>query len=123
MSQHALVVEDDPVAKLVLSHMLRARGWEIEEAADTLDAIALVEEREFDLVVSDFRLPSGTGIEILDALDASGRRVPFMLITGIIERSPLMSGVMPRLAAQLTKPVSSAALADALDRLFPRTSG
>ena len=122
MARTALVVEDDAVSQLVLSHMLRSRGWTVEESMDSTDAIARAASENFDLVVSDFNLPSGTGLDILDSLDASGQSPAFILVTGIIEYASLPHEITSRLDAHLTKPVSSATLGDALERLFPLVS-
>jgi CheY-like chemotaxis protein len=119
MPRTALVVEDDAVSQLVLGHMLRTQGWTVEEAADTPDAIARCANGNFELVVSDFHLPSGTGLDILDSIHGSGKSPAFILITGIIEHASLPPELTAGPDAHLTKPVSSATLRDALDRLFP----
>lgn len=122
MPRTALVVEDDAVSQLVLSHMLRSAGWTVEESMDSPDAIARMGTGNFDLVVSDFHLPSGTGLDILNSLETSGQSPAFILVTGIIEYASLPREITSRLAAHLTKPVSSATLQDALERLFPLVS-
>lgn len=123
MRRLALIVDDDAVSRLILCHMLGSTGWSVEQAEDVPEAIAMVTETAYDLVISDFHLPSGTGVEILDAVARSGHSPAFVLVTGIIEYSSLSSEVASRLAAQLTKPVSSQTLRAALERLFPGVSG
>lgn len=114
----ALVVDDDPVTRLVLGHMLRNHGWIVGQAADVPEAVDLVEETPYDLIVSDFHLPSGTGVDVLEAAENTEKPPAFFLVTGILEYSSLPVEVTSRIAAQLTKPVSSEALQDALSRLF-----
>jgi CheY-like chemotaxis protein len=122
MPRVALVVDDDAISRLVLCHMLRTRDWIVDEAADAPAAIERITAARYDLVISDFHLPSGTGVDILDAVGASEHSPAFVLITGIIEYSTLSPEITSRLAAQLTKPVSSETLRNALDELFPSTS-
>ncbi len=113
----ALVVDDDPVTRLVLTHMLRAQGWTADAAADVPEAASRLHDRSYDLVISDFQLPSGTGTELLDLLeDAASTR--FVLLTGIIEYSAIPVEDSERLSARLTKPVSSEALREVLRRVF-----
>lgn len=57
----ALVVDDDVVSRLVLSRMLRRSDWVVDETEDVPEALAALAEHRFDLVVADYRLPSGTG--------------------------------------------------------------
>ena len=113
----ALVVDDDAVTRLVLTHMLRTRGWTTDAAGDVPEAAALLSEHRYDLVICDFLLPSGTGTELLDMLGESAS-TRFVLLTGIIEYSAIPVEASQRLSARLTKPVSSEALRDVLGRIF-----
>ncbi|OLF07064.1 response regulator [Actinophytocola xanthii] len=123
MPRRALVVDDDAVSRLVLSHMLRGLDWTVEQTADSPEAAARLNATDFDLVISDFQLPSGTGIDVLHAVEQCPRPAPFVLVTGIIGYSSLPTEVTGRLAGQLTKPVSSETLRSMLRRLFPAGSG
>ena len=113
----ALVVDDDPVTRLVLTHMLRSHGWRSYAAADVPEAAAMLREHTYDLVICDFLLPSGTGTELLDVLGESAP-TRFVLLTGIIEYSAIPVRASQRLSARLTKPVSSEALREVLGRIF-----
>ncbi|MCK2037540.1 response regulator [Microbacterium sp. SSW1-49] len=119
MPRHALVVDDDTVTRLVLCHMLQSLGWSVDQVGDVPDALDRLRERDVDLVVADFHLPSGTGIDVLEAAEQRAPAPAFILVTGIIEHSSLSSDIAPRLAAQLTKPVGSEMLRSALGRVFP----
>ncbi|QWT24318.1 response regulator [Subtercola sp. PAMC28395] len=123
MGSIALVVEDDAISRLVLSHMLRQRGFAVDEAIDVVDACRKVVRTEYDLVMSDYHLPSGTAVDVLETVEARpGTQPPFLLITGSIEHSAVSAELAGRLSGLMTKPVSSEALNDALDRLFPQGS-
>ncbi|WP_187264996.1 response regulator [Homoserinibacter sp. GY 40078] len=119
MSPHALVVDDDPVTRLVLCHLLARLDWTTDQAGDRLEAVTRIDAVSYDLVISDFRLPTGTGLDVLDAVERVDDPPPFMLVTGVIEHSSVAPEVTERIAAQLTKPVSSEALRTAIARLFP----
>lgn len=113
----ALVVDDDPVTRLVLTHMLKAQGWTTDAATDVPEAASLLRDRTYDLVISDFQLPSGVGTALLDVLGESAS-TRFVLLTGIIEYSGIPVEASQRLSARLTKPVSSEALREVLGRIF-----
>lgn len=121
MSRRALVVDDDAVSRLVLGHMLRGLEWTVEQAADAPDAATHLDNAQFDLVISDFRLPSGTGVDVLQTVERRHPGTAFVLVTGFIEHSTLPPETTARLAGQLTKPVSSETLRTVLDDLFPAT--
>jgi PAS domain S-box-containing protein len=68
-----LVVDDEPGIRRGLARLLR--GCDVAEAADGQEALARLEERTFDLVVSDVVMPKLGGVELHTEL---GRRVPSM---------------------------------------------
>lgn len=109
-----LVVDDDAVARLMLAHMARRLGHEVVEAEDIPQALASGEE--VDLVLSDYCLPSGTGLDLLGKLRSSGLTAPFVLVTGVAEvaapNGPASSTA--EVAARLTKPINSRGLAACL---------
>ncbi len=117
----ALVVDDDPVTRLVLTHMLRAQGWTTQAAADVPEATEYLRAFTYDLVIFDFLLPSGMGTQLLDVLEDSPTR--FVLLTGSIEYSGVPVEASRKLSARLTKPVSSEALRDVLGRIFAEGAG
>lgn len=121
MTLAALVVEDDPVSRLVLCHMLGSRGWVVDQVDDVSAAVASLAEGTYDMVVSDFLLPSGTGIDVLAAVEEAAGPPAFVLVTGIIGYASLPVDTTARVGAQLTKPISSPALDAALEQLFPST--
>ncbi|AUZ86472.1 DNA-binding response regulator, partial [Arthrobacter agilis] len=60
----ALVVEDDPDIRELLSTTLRMNGFAIVEAASGLDAVAAVKEHRPDLITLDLNLPDLDGVEV-----------------------------------------------------------
>ena len=123
MARRALVVDDDAVSRVVLCHMLRRLDWIVEQTADSPEAIARLDTTDFDLVISDFQLPSGTGVDVLQATEQSPHPAAFVLVTGIIEYSSLSPDTTARLSGQLTKPVSSEMLRGVVRQLFPPVAG
>lgn len=119
MTRRALVVDDDAVSRLVLGHLLKGLDWTVEQAADSPEAAARLEAGDFDLVISDFRLPSGTGVDVLQSVEQRHPGTAFVLVTGFIEHSTLPPETTARLSGQLTKPVSSETLRTVLSNLFP----
>ncbi len=113
----ALVVDDDTVSRLVLAHMLRRAGWEVDEADDVDPARTLLAEQRYTAVFSDFSMPGGTGMDLLAALPAP--RPLFVLITGVVQHTGPAADPGHRVDAQLTKPISTRALQQCLAGLLP----
>jgi len=112
-----LVVDDDQVSRLVLAHMLTRLGCMVIEADDVAAASELDSVPGLDLVISDFAMPGGTGLDLLTHLRRQHQRVPFVIMTGLVEHADLAD-----VDASLTKPVSTRALIDCLRRLWPTWS-
>jgi CheY-like chemotaxis protein len=117
-----LVVDDDVVCRLVLAHMLRRLGFDVVEADDLQPAVTLLGTSTFSLVISDYSMPGGTGLELLDRLrDGSPQesRPPFVLVTGIVD-DPVAGGRFSAVDAYLTKPISTRALRACLNDVLPQ---
>lgn len=83
-----LVAEDDPEMRRLLVWNLRKEGFEIMECSDgweLLDHLGIPvlsgEPDDFDLIVSDIRMPGVTGLEVLEGIHETEWFVPMILIT------------------------------------------
>ncbi|MEE8137475.1 MAG: sigma-54 dependent transcriptional regulator, partial [Thermoanaerobaculia bacterium] len=80
-SGRILVVEDRDSLRKLLDRALRQEGYQVESAADASDGIRLLREQPFDLVLTDLKLPSGSGIEVLEASREAQPHVPVVVLT------------------------------------------
>jgi DNA-binding response OmpR family regulator len=107
-----LLVEDDAEMRRMLAAALRRDGHVVVEAANGDDALDWLGpgvldgdvERVPDLVVSDVRLPYFTGLEILESLQVSARRIPVILITGFPDRETYAQAAQLGADCVLAKP-------------------
>jgi DNA-binding NtrC family response regulator len=76
-----LVVDDDALMNDFLKEILTRRGYRVEQVYDGRSAIGLLAARSFDLVLSDKRMPSGSGLEVLKAAQASAKPPKVILMT------------------------------------------
>jgi nitrogen regulation protein NR(I) len=76
-----LLVEDDSVLASSLVKVLAGEGYTLEHASSGDQAWHCAQEKSFDLVITDLRLPGLGGLELLDRLHRSRPRVPVVLIT------------------------------------------
>lgn len=111
----ALVVDDDMVALIVVKHMLESAGLEVTQAANVRAARTHLESDSFDIVISDYLMPDATGLDLL--ADAAG--IPFVLLSGVIERGDQTDPRLANVTAHLTKPVSTEELHTVVMSLLP----
>jgi DNA-binding NtrC family response regulator len=60
-----MVVDDEPGIRTALRANFLRHGWRVETASSVREAIRNLEGREFDLVVTDIRMPDGSGMEVM----------------------------------------------------------
>jgi len=77
-----LIVDDDPVILKSAERVLVSEGYEVETAHNAGIALKKLEERAFDLVLSDLRMPDMDGIELLKKIKAFLPETDVIIITG-----------------------------------------
>ena len=100
-----LLVDDEPGIREGLAALLRRRGHEVRTAGDCEGALSALEHRDYDLVVTDWRLPDGTAQRFLAECPC-----PVVAVSGHPEEvvpHPVVSVVM-------TKPVAPQRLLEVL---------
>jgi DNA-binding NtrC family response regulator len=82
MKERILIVEDERAIQLALSSLMRKEGYEVESASRAQEALSALQERSFDLVITDLALGSGpSGMDVLAASKAAQPETPVVLIT------------------------------------------
>jgi PAS domain S-box-containing protein len=105
-----LIVDDEPAIRVAIRRSLERRGWLVDEAGDGDEAWEKLDRsdqsREYDVVVTDLRMPGTSGIELVDRVRASypGLADRIIVITGDTA-SPAVAEFLARLTTpHLQKP-------------------
>ncbi|QSF42485.1 response regulator [Paenibacillus tianjinensis] len=61
---HLLIADDEAVLRFLISETLENEGYTITEASDGKEAIQVINETSFDLVILDYMMPEVTGIDV-----------------------------------------------------------
>lgn len=77
-----LIVEDDPDFRATLSEWLDCSGYTVFQASNGLEALTLAQQRRFDVVVTDLKMPAMDGLQLLDALLAIDADLPVIFLSG-----------------------------------------
>ena len=103
---HALVVDDDPVMLVVVTHFLRARGYEVEQCGDGAQALARVRQGGIQLVVTDRAMPHMDGLALCRAIRALGGEpyVYCIMLTGTGDEVSLVAAMEAGVDDFLAKP-------------------
>ena len=76
-----LLIEDDLTYSKIIKKFLEKNGYDVVTSTKLMDAYSLLERTTPDLVITDYRLPDGTGMEILEKIIESKKNTPVILIT------------------------------------------
>jgi DNA-binding response OmpR family regulator len=114
-----LFIEDDDGIRLALSLALEDEGYEVLQAANGADGLAMFADREVDLVLLDLRLPDMSGFEVCRALRAHSI-VPIIIITAQTDTYDMVAGLEAGADDYVTKPVVPKQLAARIRALMRR---
>jgi signal transduction histidine kinase/CheY-like chemotaxis protein len=116
----ALVVEDDPGVRAITERLLRSAGAEVEAVAHGGEGLASVRRHvanddPLQLVVSDLRLPVGSGKDVLRAARASWPSAALVAISGFLEDDDVAAMAAARELVFLPKPFTAERLIAAVE--------
>ena len=86
-----LLVEDDEIMRLSLEDRLRLESIPVHAVGDLSSARKELEKGEIDLVITDIRLPDGTGIELFSDISNRFPGIPVILMTAFGDISDAVS--------------------------------
>ncbi|MEZ4435606.1 MAG: ATP-binding protein [bacterium] len=113
-----LLVEDNPINRLVVEEMLRRLGCRITVAEDGEDALRHVAER-FDIVLMDCQMPRMDGYEATRALRGRGVDGPIVALTAHAMEGDRERCIAAGMDDYVTKPLSRDGLVAVMDRWIP----
>jgi len=115
-----LVVDDEPDLRTLYELTLVREGYDVDSAGTVGEAWDALQARSYALLITDMRLPDGTGLELLSRLDAAGRPEKAMVITAYGSPENAVEALKAGAYDYLTKPVDlrqfRAVVASALGR-------
>lgn len=100
-----LIVEDDLTFSTMLKTWLGKKGFEVETASTQAKARKQIGTRDFDLILSDLRLPDQDGLSLLSWLREQGNQVPFIIMTSYAEIQSAVRAMKEGATDYISKPV------------------
>lgn len=100
-----LVVDDEPDLRTLYELTLLREGYRVEAAESVAQALQLLSEGLFDVVITDMRLPDGLGMELIRQIKAQQRRERCVVITAYGSAENAVESLKAGAFDYLTKPV------------------
>ncbi|MDO8440982.1 MAG: sigma-54 dependent transcriptional regulator [Polaromonas sp.] len=102
---HILVIDDEPDLRTLYELTLLREGYRVEASADLTQARAQLQEKRFDAVITDMRLPDGLGLELLREMVSQQRPERCVVITAHGSAENAVEALKAGAFDYLTKPV------------------
>jgi len=117
-SRRILLVDDDRGLRLALSTLLKEAGHVVEDAGDGPEALALLHDRAYDIVLLDIGLPSMSGLEVLASARALARPPLVIMMTADDTSETLLESVRRQAYRYLRKPFPPRTIVDVVNDAF-----
>ncbi len=113
-----LVVDDDKAHLRMLKTLMADWGYEIYEADDGMTAVAMVNEKPFDMVLTDMKMVNMSGMEALQHIKAYNPSLPVIIMTAYSSVQTAVNALKIGAYDYLTKPLDFDKLKLTIERVF-----
>ncbi|MEO8080783.1 MAG: response regulator, partial [Caldimonas sp.] len=100
-----LIVDDEPDLRTLYELTLLREGYDLDTAGSVSEALLHLKDRTYSAVISDMRLPDGSGLDVLRWLEENSRREKVIVITAYGSSENAVEALKAGAYDYLTKPV------------------
>ncbi len=115
--RHILVVDDEPLVAEIVTLLLELDGHRVDTATSGEEALGLFQTGKFDLVITDFFMPTMDGGELAAAIKHQAPTLPIVLLTAYAERFRSQRHGLCGIDVVIDKPLPMNSLREALAKL------
>lgn len=101
-----LVVDDEPLIRESLYEILRIEGYRVQMAQGGEEALDLIGKSDFDIVVTDFKLPKMSGMDLLEAIKKDYEMTEVIMVTGYGSIETAVEAMKKGACDYITKPIN-----------------
>lgn len=118
-----LVVDDEVDFASTLAERLQLRGYRAEAVFSPEDAVAVIKERPFDILLLDLKMPGMSGIDLLRVARGLLPDVEVILLTGHLDLEAVLEQVPEEHFDYILKPIDIKVLLEKVERARARRTG
>jgi nitrogen regulation protein NR(I) len=112
MNARILLIEDDASAGAALQKVLRAEGYDVDHARRGDDGLTQARAGHYDLVLTDFKMPGLSGLDLIAQLHGSNPKLPIIMMTAHGTTETAIEATKLGACEYLTKPFEADELFD-----------
>jgi len=118
-----LIIDDDTYICRILKKYLEQNGYEAEAVFSGVAAKNIIEKKDFDLVLSDFRLPDSDGLKVLQHVKLKNPSIPVIIMTAYAEVKMAVELIKKGAFDYITKPIQQEEVLRIIDRALKHSKG
>ena len=118
LSRQILVVDDDSDIRAIISSTLQKSGYKVDTAKDGADAWIILNEADYYLLITDYKMPRVDGLELISKLRAQDRVLLIIMVSGTMPLEQLNRRPGLRIDAMLEKPFTAAELLGTVQKVM-----
>ena len=118
-----LVFDDFSTMRRIIKNLLKDLGFtNIQEADDGSTALPMLQQGDFDFVVTDWNMPGMQGIDLLRAIraDENLKHTPVLMVTAEAKKEQIVAAAQAGVNGYVIKPFTAATLKEKLAKIFER---
>ena len=115
-----LVVDDETSIREFLEILLKRSGHQVRSAKDAVDAVARLKDETYDLVLSDLRLPKGSGMDVLSWVSKNAPSTQLVMMTAFATTETAIVAMKAGAYDYIIKPFKVDELTVLIDRALER---
>ncbi len=100
-----LIVDDEIHVRDGLSEILQQDGFHVETASDGKEALALAMNKEFDLMISDIKMPEMDGLQVLDKIQKINPQIRVIMVTAFGDVQTYLKSMQLGAHEYINKPI------------------
>jgi two-component system response regulator HydG len=101
-----LIIEDDSTFAQIIAGFLNKNNYQVTTVSTVAKALKLIDEEDFQLLLIDYRLPDGTGMDVLNHRRETGIAVPAIIMTSFNDIRTAVKAIQLGAADFITKPIN-----------------
>ena len=115
-----LVVDDEPAIRSICSRYLSSRGWQVDTATDGEEALAKILDRDWDIVITDIKMPGLDGVQLVQKAKAEKPYIEFIVMTAYASVDVAVKAMRSGAYDFLLKPLDLEQLQLTVDRCWQK---
>jgi len=115
-----LIVDDEPLIRKSLSEILRLDGYDVKNASTGKEALDILKEYPIDILITDLRLPSMSGIDLIKKIKHMSLEVEIIVITGYGSIESAVTAMKEGAFDYLTKPINDTEIRIIINKIIEK---